>query len=125
MRRFFSVLMLLALPFAHGAPRSCTAAADRAGSSHDAAATALHVHGAGHDRVEAGAAAEAPAGTTVPASHDGSCLELMHCHWVAVPAPEPASPDTRAALADPPTRHHDALAIDAAALLTPPPRRTS
>lgn len=112
--------MLLALPFAHAAPRSCTAAA---GSSHDAAATALHVHGAGH--VEAGAAAETSAGTTVPASHDGSCRELMHCHWVAVPAPEPASPDTRAALADPPTRHHGALAIDAAALLTPPPRRTS
>jgi hypothetical protein len=49
----------------------------------------------------------------------------MHCHWVAVPAAEPASPGTRAALADAPTRRNDALAIDAAALLTPPPKRIS
>ena len=125
MRRFFSALMLLALPFAQAAPRPCTAAAERGGSPHDPAATALHVHGAGHGHVAAGTAAEASAGPTVPAGHDGSCTELMHCHWVAVPAAEPAPPGTRAALADAPTRRDDALAIDAAALLTPPPKRIS
>lgn len=140
MRRLFSALALLALLTGQVSPAACILAPER-----DAAATGhAELNGAAGMSAHAGhtanvndgqhvasAATAAPetgshgASSTAPLEHEGSCMELMRCHWAAVPGSDMPSLDVRAAAAEPLIHARRAIANPAPALLTPPPKNHS